>query len=490
MNNFKKQTFANSYLFNFDQGTYNKIHKELINFIIKGERIDKNSQAFSGIVEETKRFQNTSVLYSVLLNDKVVFCINNGKELPASFKVFEAMDVRNNDGYKVYIDCTGLIKEVNGYYVCKKIDVFFTYLYEAMNCLLYSVDPVKYISNSAVMMSAAEAYVSLFNYVIDYKRIIGYAQNKQKISYLVALFFINHIMGKDIDGYAKNVACKIAKLSTTETRAFDLYYSDDSFATLDSFIKMLATTFKLKGFTTEVFVGQWMYSFGKGTEYGTEMFTSFTNMLIATYCGAYVVHQKTIEKCCGSAMVSFVNSFTKVALSILERRGFTMSESELAHTMHVDPGVKALQEKLLSWNNKPNDATIDNYTLRSKANTQKAINALVKYYKKCGKENKIGKDLLSAAKKAFGMLKKTVLSKAARETPEYDFGCLEVILSSMKKYSNDVNISGLRKSIYELDDIISLIIRDSSTPASETDKNINRTLLSAKKELAKCKTLL
>lgn len=489
MDKFKKKTFANSYLFNFDQGTYNKIHKDLADFIIKSKRIDKNSEAFKGIVEETKRFQNTSVLYSVLLSNNVIFCINS-KELSAPFKVFEANNVRDNDGYKIFIDCTGLIKEVNGYYVCRKIDVFFTYLYEAMNLLLYSTDPVRYLSNSQVTMAAAEAYVALFNYVIDYKRIIGYAQNKQKISYLIALFFIHNMMGKEIDTYAKNVACKIARLSANETRAFELYYADDSFDNIDKFIKMLANTFKLKGLTTEVFVGQWIYSFGKGTEYAVELFTSFTNMLVATYCGAYVVHQKTIEKCCGSSMISFVNAFTKVALPLLDKRALSMEASEIERTIHVDPSVRALQEKLLMKEKKPNDAVIDKYTIRNKANTKKAVDSLIKYYKKCGKTDKIGKELLSAARKAYGALKRKVLSKAAIDSDDYDFGCLEIILTAMKGYSSNINTIGIRKAIYELDDILDLIIKNTAKPTTSKDKLINKNYLDAKKELSKCKTLL
>ena len=93
-----------------------------MDFIIKAHRVeDKKSDAFRGIVEEVKRQQTNSILYTVLMMDSVKICINQ-YEMPRAFKVFDAKDPSNGRQPAVFIDATGIIEFKNGYYVCKKID--------------------------------------------------------------------------------------------------------------------------------------------------------------------------------------------------------------------------------------------------------------------------------------------------------------------------------------------------------------------------------
>jgi hypothetical protein len=322
---FKRKTFDNTFLFTVDQSNADKSHRKITEFIFKTNRIDKTDPAFAGIIEETKRYQNTAILFSVLMNPKVVLCIND-TELPAAFKVFEANDLKTKEGAKIFVDCSGLITLSNGYFVCKKIDIFFTRLYQALNHLIYQNDPIKYLANSNVTINATQCYVSMVIDIIDYLRILGFQQNSAKISYLTGLFFLHNMMQKDIDQYAMNIAAKAAKISAADTRAMSLYYNESDFATIDSFISMLSNTFKLKGLTTEVFMSSWLYRYGKGTEFGTELFPSFVDMMVAAYVGAYVVHQKAIEKSCGNSMVNLVRAITQLGSSIFNTSSFLMGE--------------------------------------------------------------------------------------------------------------------------------------------------------------------
>ena len=178
MSGFDKKTYSDSYLYNKEA---NKHNQNLTEYILKADRIDKNSQAFGSIIDNVKRQQNSSILFSVLMNRDVIICINT-VELPRAFKVFEAKDIKNNIGgnsneTKVFIDVTGLIVFKDGYYICKKIDVLITYIFDALVYLLYSKSGTKMVNNSSITISSTECFVSMVDYILDYLRIIGFSNN-------------------------------------------------------------------------------------------------------------------------------------------------------------------------------------------------------------------------------------------------------------------------------------------------------------------------
>ena len=150
MANFVRKTYDNSYLFNKESI---KHQKHLAEYIIKSQRIEKNSDAFRGIVEDVKRFQNSSILYTVLMMDDAVLCINS-TELQRAFKVFSANDLRvSSTTPKVFIDVTGLITFKDNYFTCKKPDVLISYLFAALCYLIYNKEPIKMINNSNISNS-------------------------------------------------------------------------------------------------------------------------------------------------------------------------------------------------------------------------------------------------------------------------------------------------------------------------------------------------
>ena len=276
MSNFVMKTYADSYLFNNKvskqdgENVAQKSMKALKDYIIKANRIDKNSNAFRGIIEEVRRQQRSSLYYTILMMPNVELCIGPF-ELPRAFKVCDMKDSKKNGAPTVFIDVTGMIEmTTNGYYICKKIDVLCAYLINAAVYMLYRYKPVKLMDNSNITITTAECYVSMFNYILDYLRIIGYSNNKNRISYYVAKFFLINMMGKDDDNYTNNIAMKIAGINAAEADAIRLFYVDGMYTNIYTFITGIAESFRLKGFTIEVFVQKWVYSFGTGTRIGPD----------------------------------------------------------------------------------------------------------------------------------------------------------------------------------------------------------------------------
>ena len=60
------------------------------------------------------------------------------------------------------------------------------------------------------------------------------------------------------------------------------------------------------------FIEKWAFVYGSGTQYGTELYTSFASILTNAYVGSYINNQKTIEKVLGRTLVDFTNALFKV----------------------------------------------------------------------------------------------------------------------------------------------------------------------------------
>ena len=445
MSNIEQKTFSDSFVYNYDKNANGKpitkeINKRLIEYVTTAERIDKSSEAFQGIKQEVKRQQSFTVLYSILMRDDVVLMINN-IEMPRAFKVFEAIDLKEvGKKRKVFIDVTKLLEMSNGYYKCNNIFQFITYLTEAVTYLLYRNNFVDMLNNSNITIAATECYVGCFSFILDYLRIIGYSESKNKIKYLAGLFFLNNLMGKNLDNYTKNIAAKIAKISAQEIKQYELYYDPEDFTNIDTFITMLSETFKLKGFTTEVFITRWIFHFGRGTEYGIDLFTSFCNMIIAAYCGAYVVNQKQIEKSCGSSMVKLTTEIMSIGNSSLDK-SYWSENAEDDPTNYMSKDAQVMVEAIKMRSSLPDYAKIEKDDFSSKDIVKTKIKNLTKHYIVAKQESKISGKIASAARMAMRAMDKT------KVTDKYDIGCLEVIISEGRKYISDKDKRGLSSDI-------------------------------------------
>lgn len=351
------KTYKDSYLYNnklrkANSPSATNIQSALKEYIMTAHRIDdKESDAFRGIVEDIKRQQTSSILYYVLMMDRVKICIGKS-ELPRAFKVFDAYDIKNGSKPAVFVDASGIIEYKNGYYYCKKIDVLITYLLDALVYILYRDYQNKLNSNVTIVTSGAECYVSLFNSILDYSNIIGYSANKNKIAYFVALFYLTNIIEKPLDNYTKNIAAKIAGIGSNEIRAFELYLNDDSFENISTFVDFLSSTFNLKGFNLEVLVSKWIYQYGQGTQYAIELFSSFAILLANSYVGAYIVNQKQIERNCGLVYVKFITEIMKCGSATFSKIGYmeqalekkSRNSIELSRSMKLRESVAPVLE--------------------------------------------------------------------------------------------------------------------------------------------------
>ena len=344
MNNaFKVKTYADSYLYNAKisqksaSSPAERANKEIKDFIISSHRVDRNNaEAFRGFFEDVKRQQTSAVLSSVLMDPRVQLCIGKAP-LPRAFGVFEAKDNRTGKP-TVFIDLTGRVEFKDGYYIIRRgmIDQICSLLFGALVYLLYRNYQNKLTSNSALTYATTESYTSMFNYILDYLRIYGFAQNKSKVSYAISLFFLTNLMNYTLeDDYAKSVASKVAGLNAREVSAYDIYISDIDFTNINTFVTTLTETFNLKGFDLPSFISKWMYLYGVGTEYATELYTSFLNLICTAYTGSYMVNWSRIESCCTSAnLAKIANAVLKAGADSINTKIFIDSADVKANEVH------------------------------------------------------------------------------------------------------------------------------------------------------------
>lgn len=317
---------SDSYL--YQVADYNK---KIFEYLMSTERVDKNADGFADVVYAVKK-QANSILMKVLLSDKVVLMIDpNNKGVSRPFKVLYVKDVKDRkQKRKVFIDCTGVIAYNNGEYTCKKITTMIAYLMTAMTYIIYYNNPNLVIGNHTIMKNGASAFVDMMLYVLGYlKAPITYADNKERMSYVLAEYYAYCIAGCSTDGdYGYNLAKQISGIK--DKRTCDYLHTLFSFTfaggecKLDKFIEKFAEVFleqtkdapvhkNRNPLTVEAFAHRWMYAFGPSTFLGLECFVPFAQMLTDCYSGAFINQQNTIEKVAGSKIVvAFTNELLKV----------------------------------------------------------------------------------------------------------------------------------------------------------------------------------
>lgn len=302
------KNYASTYI--YMKGDY---ERPLINTIMTCDRIDKHSERFESIIVDIKKRQETTVLVDVLMSDNVVL-MTNKRPCPDAFSVFTAKDIKStNKEMKVFIDCTSIIVEKNGFYVCNRADVLIAYLISAMTQLVYYTDAKRILTNTSLCIACTDSFVSMFYYIIDYLRLSGAAQNKMKLYYLIAMYFQSSVLLKPIDDLSKNTASKIAGINSRESNLVDILYDEEKdFKDIKTFIDKLCDIFNFKGFTVDVFIERWRYLFGRGTQFGPELYPSFSSILTNAYCGCYLNQQKTIEKVVGRNIVTYTSALLNV----------------------------------------------------------------------------------------------------------------------------------------------------------------------------------
>ena len=290
--------------------------KEIQEMIIKGERIDKTHETFNDIKYEVKRKNVDSTLAKLLDSDRIVLIIPL-KPMPKSFKIFTAKDIREDRKVKVFIDCTGIIKSTDaGYslYNTNSANIFISYLVAARTAFIMEAKPSLITLNSSLTMSGSKTFATLFNYIIDYIGKININTDaRNKSLYLAVVYYQVNLLGKDLDSESvKNTALNISGISERESNIIEIDYEKDSFNDINEFIKLVNNVLHIKDLTIDAFIERWMFLFGTGTVFATELFVPFAQMITDAYIGAYINNQKTIEKIAKQNMIDFSKTIIRI----------------------------------------------------------------------------------------------------------------------------------------------------------------------------------
>ena len=362
----KPKTFADCSLYAKTNAEGFTAEKQIIDFLINGQRINYGDPSFKNIRDNLKSRVNAAVLYRLLQNGGIYFVIAK-RELPAAFKIFYSKDPKSPSRHKaIFVDVTGLIYEQGGVFYCKDIDKFSTYLLGVLATYLYYLDNNKLLRNGALQRSSVSAFCKMFGGLLDYLRVSGYIEHRSRILYITGVYFGINVMGLDIST-ARKVSMVANKLTAQEAQAADYYYvAEDEFIDIDSFCNALINTFKLKGLTTGVVLDRWYFLYGKGTHFALELYPAFLQTILYAYSGTYLNNWKRIEAVTGRDMTDIATTVLKIGAESIQS-GFAYESAEDREYYH----------KLVEANNDPakantNQQGTDNNLDMSGVNTKKA----------------------------------------------------------------------------------------------------------------------
>lgn len=310
----KIKNYDSSYL--YSMANYGQ---DLYQYIVGAKRVDKTQPGFDNIRYLVKRNQTSSCLSSLVDRDSIVFMIPN-KPVSRAFKVLAAKDVRmTNKDTKVFIDVSDIIKLENDEYTIKNADVekLISYLACALNTLIYHVDPTTILNNTTMVSSSTECFAKLGANIIDYMRIGGVDNIRAKMMFLCAMYYQVGILLKEDDTATSQRAMKISGLSQREADLIRVQVPEASFENIKTFVEAMAKVLREPNLKLENFIDKWIFLYGSGSQFGTELYTAFANMIIHSYVGAYLVNQKQIEKIAGRNMVEYCTTLFKIGGDLL-----------------------------------------------------------------------------------------------------------------------------------------------------------------------------
>lgn len=289
---------SDSYLYN----KFPEYNKSLYVFIMTAETIDKDDESFEEIIREVKSRRVSNGVLNALRNHNIILKYN-GTALPKQFKVFVAKDIRNDKKRKVFIDCSEIIRKINGHLVCTNIDILIAHIISAAIHLVYYTEKASVRIINRGLEYSAESFARLFTAIVDYiYKISVVGTQKAKCMYMAAMYYMVNIINHEETTSIKNYARKISGISEREADLLELGMPD-MYSNLKVFIDSLAKNLKLNKMTLDIVVSRWMQMYGVGTALALELFPAFATMLTDAYVGCYINNQKTIEKIASRSFV-------------------------------------------------------------------------------------------------------------------------------------------------------------------------------------------
>ncbi len=292
----------------------------LLKAINEGERIDPNSAKFENVAFAVKQRQTTAVLVDVLKSQSIVL-IKLPKALPLAFNVFSGKDLKKDGKMKVFIDVTDTISEKDGFFTCKNVDRLVAQLVAAMTYRIYYADPKRITTNQSLVLHSTQAFTDCFCYILDYLRISGFKENRDKIRFLIATYYLVGMMWKDQSTSTMNTAMKVANIDKRQADIADMFLTkpEEQLKDIDAFIKFLAKSFKLNDLTTELFLDKFVYLFGQGTHFAVEIVPAFLKMITDAFSGEFIVRQTTLDKVLGKQIVEVTQDLFSIGTTALKK---------------------------------------------------------------------------------------------------------------------------------------------------------------------------
>lgn len=316
VNEIKPKSYNDSFLYH--AGNY---EKHIFEFLMKADEIDKSNPSFKDIKYMVQR-QQYQFLANILDSDLIVL-LSKRLNMPRSFKVFATKDIRHGTGQlKVYIDVTDIIKiEATTYTLqSSKLNELVSYLTSAMVYGIYQKEPSRLLRNTNLIEHGTKCFALLFSHVIDYLRMGGVDNIREKSLYLSSLYYQKCLLG-DIysDNIVRNRAKKISGLSDREIDVIEYQLDKDSFTNIKNFVDTIARILKVNALKIDNFIEKWVFLYKSGTQFATEYYPAFSSMLTNAYHGAYINNQKTIEKVTnnGKEMVAYTRALLQLGSELV-----------------------------------------------------------------------------------------------------------------------------------------------------------------------------
>ena len=308
------KTYADTYLYR----EYPEYEKKMYGFILKAERIDTKSKEFEDILIDIKRSKISNALAKVITSDNVILGTMPDSQLPKSFKVFAAKDLKlDKSKTKVFIDVSGYIIFKDGQYVCKNMEWLTSYLINGMTSLIYAMKPSLFESNGSIVLNGSTAFMKLFSYVIDrmYK-ISSVVQLKNRVNFLACMYFQVNLLSKAINDTTIASCIKTSGCTENDARWAMAIIKESDFNDIDAFVKAL-TKLGFNDLKTSAVVAMWMKAFGTGTTMALEFFPTLSAMLTDTYVGGYLNQQLSIEKIVDKTVIDFTKQILTIGASVV-----------------------------------------------------------------------------------------------------------------------------------------------------------------------------
>ena len=89
------------------------------------------------------------------------------------------------------------------------------------------------------------------------------------------------------------------------------------FLNIRTFVDFVADVLKIPTLTVDAIVEKWLFIYGTKTVFALEYWPALVTMITDAYVGCFINNQKTIEKVCGSNMVTLAKAIIDVGGSFV-----------------------------------------------------------------------------------------------------------------------------------------------------------------------------